>query len=751
MMLELSNPSCCWDSDIDALRKRVRSFLKEARETPRTFEGFVEDVWNNVDKLYDDPLVLARGGLQRLICAYELKPETAESLLARECVEITPHFSEAAKYRDTLHRLLWMEELAQRRSRDASALLHMTLTLDGTSVAVHVPGLSESKLTMPGQAVRLTFESDGAPVECVGRVKSVDNDSLIVKYKTEDALEIKHVCQGNGKFDVYFLLDRTSLRFAHHGVDLFDSGLQKILFPNAETLESAQLCGFRCNTDNLRLPGGANLEQERAVSFIRSMVQHTRAKPWPMYIVYGPPGTGKTHTLAQAVATIVEDCSCGRILLCTPSNAAADNIACKVISGLGTDAAILLRVMARSRSPQDTPPSLLPYTQGVRMSDPPEFRQFKYRDFLSSAAKIFVLTVSSAAKFACSGLPPGFFDLIVVDEAGQASEPEILGVLSCLYNDRVNVVLAGDPQQLGPVLMSKAAERHGLGKSLLERLLQRSPYRRSVAECSEPGGYDPHVATKLVRNYRAHPELLRVPNELFYEAELIAAGDKAVINSLCEWQDLPASEVPLIFHGIVGEEMQRPNSPSWFNMDEAHLVLGYVRKLVELADVNAAMLCSKDIAVITPYEMQRKTIAEMLERDESLKEVQVGSVEKFQGCERKVIVVSTVRSSVVHSNTQDKHKLGFVAQRKRFNVAVTRAQALLIVIGNPFLLCIDRCWDHLLQHCVRLGAYVGCEWSTRNRAEHLQKLSGEDRMELTAGMPLEELRRVGKTDPLALF
>lgn len=86
------------------------------------------------------------------------------------------------------------------------------------------------------------------------------------------------------------------------------------------------------------------------------------------------------------------------------------------------------------------------------------------------------------------------------------------------------------------------------------------------------------------------------------------------------------------------------------------------------------------------------------------------SVEEFQGSERRVIIISTVRSQQEFIQFDRRHKLGFVSNAKRFNVAITRSQALLIVVGNPFLLEKDEHWKALLHYCVDNGGYVGCEY-----------------------------------------
>ena len=89
----------------------------------------------------------------------------------------------------------------------------------------------------------------------------------------------------------------------------------------------------------------------------------------------------------------------------------------------------------------------------------------------------------------------------------------------------------------------------------------------------------------------------------------------------------------------------------------------------------------------------------------------VGSVEEFQGQERSVIILSTVRSTTDYVAEDVKCALGFVAAPRRLNVAITRARALLIIIGNPYLLSEDPYWRTVLKYCIERHAYTGCSVS----------------------------------------
>lgn len=128
----------------------------------------------------------------------------------------------------------------------------------------------------------------------------------------------------------------------------------------------------------------------------------------------------------------------------------------------------------------------------------------------------------------------------------------------------------------------------------------------------------------------------------------------------------------------------------------------------------------EDIGIIAPYHRQVQKIR-MLLGAHGYSVCKVGSVEEFQGSERPVIIISTVRSTVDYISFDQKHKLGFLSNEKRFNVAVTRAQALLIMIGNPFTLENDSNWKSMIEYAIDGGGYTGVDYvkkEERNDSGH---------------------------------
>lgn len=123
----------------------------------------------------------------------------------------------------------------------------------------------------------------------------------------------------------------------------------------------------------------------------------------------------------------------------------------------------------------------------------------------------------------------------------------------------------------------------------------------------------------------------------------------------------------IFFNGIRGQNMQTSDSPSWYNKEEARTLFYFIINLYKFK------VSPDDIGIITPYSQQVKLIRKLLD-DAGMKQPKCGSVEEFQGQERKIILVSTVRSSSNLINSDKRHYLGFVGNSKRLNVAISRAR-----------------------------------------------------------------------------
>ena len=329
-----------------------------------------------------------------------------------------------------------------------------------------------------------------------------------------------------------------------------------------------------------------------------------------------------------------------KILVCAPSNTAVDVVVERLATIVGRRE--MLRLIAFSRDRATVPDQIFRYANYDEDKDcfanPDPNVIMSYR--------IVAATTSYAGRLPTLGVLDHFTH-VFIDEAGHSVECEALGCLALTTKQSARnppvTVLAGDPKQLGPIIRSDIAKTFGLEKSLLERLSQLEPYARREESDVHGNHYDKNMITKLVRNYRSHSTILALPSKLFYDGDLIAEADVTRSHRFVDWEHLPKRGFPIIFHGVEGEDMREANSPSWFNPDEAQYVKMYVDLLVR--DTRKNRCKPEDIGIITPYHKQVQKIRMILSAH-GYNNCKVGSVEEFQGSERPVIIISTVRSTV---------------------------------------------------------------------------------------------------------
>jgi helicase MOV-10 len=622
-------------------------------------------------------------------------------------------------YAQQQSRLLYTEEvqlLADLRAFDLEDEKASVLERRAGLLWLKVPGLAEKRPSvLRGDTVHVKPAGSGFDRKWVeGVAERIEQEEVGLRFSEAFA---QSYTPGQ-RLDVHFVLGRTPLRLFHQGVEATREMRPSVLFPErSDVLSSTTTRRAMVPFEHTRaFDPNLNDEQRAAVK----AVIDGRFRDVP-YIIFGPPGTGKTTTVVELILqaavhlpkTLLPKGTPFHILVATPTNTAADFVCQKLARKLGSKLD-MLRLMAFSRS-DDLPESIRKYTNWDAAAG--GFVVPELEELLKTT--VVVATLTKAAGLVNEGVPRGHFDLIVVDEAGQAFEAEAMAPIGCLLGPQTQLVIAGDPKQLGPVVHHSLAKENGLGTSYLERLMERSIYQKNMdSRSTSHGQFDERVITKLVRNYRAHELLIHLPNRLFYDGDLVSCVDPMLGNSCLGWEGLERQGVPLLWHGIAGKDMQERNSPSWFNNDEVQQVVAHVKDLLSM---QRNKLTQADIGVITPYNQQVYRINLAL-RSQNLGNVKVGSTEMFQGQERRVIIISTVRSSEQWIDFDVRHNLGFLDNPKRFNVAITRAIALLIVVGNPLTLKADYHWRELLKYCVDHGAYRGIP---------LPDLSGHDALMAT--------------------
>ena len=447
----------------------------------------------------------------------------------------------------------------------------------------------------------------------------------------------------------------------------------------------------------------------------------------PLFLIHGPFGTGKTLTLVEIIACAVRHGE--RVIVCGDSNVATDNLLeglirkglepvrighpAKVSPGLlshcvdtlveahpeyGTCKQLWEMIGAlrqeQERYPRPDPGTSRGYTyediermgrhyksgRGIsrdRMREMAgwvsvERRIRELRDEASEREDRIINEIISGAQIicsTCSGAGSEFlekeeFDLAVIDEATQATEPS---ALIPLVKAR-RAVLAGDHRQLPPTVVSREAEKGGLGLSLFERMI----------------GLHPSASALLDTQYRMHPEIMEFPARAFYDGRLTAAPglEKLRLSDLLAFpaNDPILDDRPVVFLDTGGKfrEKTRRGSASRENPGEAELVRDLVKKLLSLG------LDHSQVGVIAPYDDQVKLLREILPG-----RVEARTVDGFQGREKEVIILSLVRSNPTG-------RIGFLNDRRRLNVAITRARRKLVVIGDTRTLSSDRVYKDFL-------------------------------------------------------
>nr|XP_033482694.1 putative helicase mov-10-B.1 [Epinephelus lanceolatus] len=634
-------------------------------------------------------------------------------------------------YSHRFHLLLHLEEIQMEVDIRKYDLHNQIMNEDQSNkklLTLRVPGVAENRPSvLRGDMLRVSKSGDTVQpiIVYTGYVHRVELDRVKLGFSKR----LLQTFLSNMKFDVEFTINRYSLKLQHRAVDLaVKHQLEEVLFPSgaaAANLPMPKLRMFNRQLEN-------NPEQHAAVQRIVA----GSSKPAP-HLVFGPPGTGKTITLVEAMNQVSRADPSAHILACAPSNSASDLLCERLMVHM--DPRRIYRVYASSRDPRTVPKNLLKNCNWDQKQDAFVFPE---KEILMQYT-IVVTTMVTAGRLVSGGIPVGHFTHVFMDEAGQAVEPECaIGIAGLLSAEKGQLVLAGDPKQLGPILRSPLALQYGLELSLLERLMKHNTlYQKSA----DSGHFDTRFVTKLLRNYRSHAAILKIPNELFYDNELQVFADQWERDTYCNWEHLPRKGFPVIFHGVMGKDEREANSPSFFNVSEIEVLVDYLTKLMETQGKKGLpKLSAKDIGIIAPYRKQVEKIQKalksvsVLSRWNDLKELKVGSVEEFQGQERKIIMVSTVRSSINYVKMDKDFNIGFLSNEKRFNVALTRARSLLIVVGNPVILNKDPTWEKFISYCVKEKGYTGFDFEDAEGEDELVSRVATLKINVESDNPVQE-------------
>ncbi len=422
-----------------------------------------------------------------------------------------------------------------------------------------------------------------------------------------------------------------------------------------------------------------NHTQEEAVNKV------LRAKD--VAIVHGPPGTGKTTTLVEAIyETLRRE---NQVLVCAQSNMAVDWISEKLVDrGIN---------VLRIGNPTRVNDKMLSFTYERRFEAHPDYELLwairkairelrahrkrgdeKYHQKLErlkeratelevrinaqlfGEARVIACTLVGSANRLLEGQK---FGTLFIDEAAQALEA------ACWIPIRrvSRVILAGDHCQLPPTVKSFAALKAGLGKTLMERIVDNKP----------------EVVTLLKMQYRMNEEIMRFSSDWFYGNQVESAPEVKFRSILdldipMTWVDtsqfqLPENEESLFKEQFVGESFGR------INKAEAELTLMALETYFNKIGKQRILDERIDVGVISPYRAQVQYLRRLLKKKDFFKPyrhlISVNTVDGFQGQERDVILISLVRAN-------DEGQIGFLRDLRRMNVAITRARMKLIILGD---------------------------------------------------------------------
>ena len=528
-----------------------------------------------------------------------------------------------------------------------------------------------------------------------GTVSFVDGDRMVVVVPEGHALDLQATDKPIG---VQLSFDETSYRVMFDALDRVVNAKGNRL-AHMRDLFYSKAPVERFSFDPMSFPW-LNKAQERAVNEV------LRAKD--VAIVHGPPGTGKTTTLVEAInETLMRE---SQVLVCAQSNMAVDWI-CERLVDRGIN-------VLRIGNPTRVNDKMLGFTYERRFEAHPDYPQLwairkairelrrkkKGRDdnfhqklerlksrateleirinaSLFGEARVIASTLVGSANRLLDGMK---FGTLFIDEAAQALEA------ACWIPMRrvSRVVLAGDHCQLPPTVKSMAALKGGLGKTLMERIVENKP------EC----------VTLLNVQYRMNDEIMRFSSDWFYNGKVTTAQEitrrKSILNfdRPILWLDTGqidfGADEPGSKEQFVGENFGR------INKGEATLTLDSLQAYFTKIGKQRILDEQIDVGVISPYRAQVQYLRRQIMKREFFKPyrrlITVNTVDGFQGQERDIILISMVRAN-------ENGEIGFLRDLRRMNVAMTRARMKLIILGDVATLTRHPFYKKLWEYVEKLN------------------------------------------------
>ncbi|RWA08171.1 hypothetical protein EKO27_g6937 [Xylaria grammica] len=389
---------------------------------------------------------------------------------------------------------------------------------------------------------------------------------------------------------------------------------------------------------------------------------------YPLVCLWGPPGTGKTQTIVAAIITLERMLHKERILVTAPTHNAVDNVMRRYLAVANPDRQLVLRVSTEVRKvAEDLRPYTLDAMAGVEIySDRRTLKEAERR--VKSCRLAFTTCIGAGIGL----LRNQSFEVVIIDEASQQTEPASLVPLT---KGCERALLVGDHVQLRPTVQQLAGALE-FDVSMFERLYTQ----KANPDAADSGSGIPKLM--LDTQYRMHPSICKFSSDQFYESKLLTGierGQRPLSPCMFPWPVDPANKTDkarTIFVECAARE-DKLAQKSKSNEGQARLCHRVCTLLcTEGAPAQAAQGApaplEQSIAVLTPYTKQLEVLKKKLA---GKKNVEVSSIDGYQGREADIVVFVTTRCNASCN-------IGFLKDLRRMNVALTRARAGLIVIGD---------------------------------------------------------------------
>lgn len=413
--------------------------------------------------------------LENCVRSY-LKPSQQASMLKDQfpCIfeDLNPQ-----NYQNRMDTFLFLEQINHKNDyeRLSAELQCVYIYYDETDDLYHLDDI-----------LHLELDKQRPRIPIGGRIKLMDEDGeylgVIMSVQLEGiAFDLPHDDINDGIYCVSLIYSETNMKkqllSLRRVVRYFGFSF---LFPDLKVTVALQFPGQHLSQWFNPL---LNNPQKKAVKQILC----GSCRPMP-YVVLGPPGTGKTITLVEAVCQVATLVDHSVILVATSSNRCANNIAQK-LSTVDLDERFVRLTSLNYFEKGLVPEDIKKFAISAQYATPEVIKKYK----------IVVGTCSSLGKFMFKELPSNYFTHVFVDEAGQVTEPEVMMPISLLDSTRCQIVLFGDPLQVGPSVFGvhcKSQNEDRLDCSFLSRIMEFEPYR------NDEDSYDNDLVTKLIYNYR---------------------------------------------------------------------------------------------------------------------------------------------------------------------------------------------------------------------------------------------------------